>query len=188
MMGKEILKKQATSSDGELKQLFIDDADAVELPIKSIEDLTAFEKSLNNKEFKISYIKKLSLIGSVHSKMLAIRVIDSLLSKKVLKNVCWKGTKDKLAMYSNFKNILDLIIKVVKLRYPSEDAGTICENVMRHKFKNSKTENVQKKDKNTARCTTFKTTSPSSLKKKKQITESQINYFKRTNKQKNNLN
>lgn len=90
VIGKTILEKQQTrSSDGDINK-FLDDTN-IELPIKSIEDLNSFETSLNKKEFKIMFIKKLSLIGAVHSKMLAIRIIDAVLSKYVLNNVCWKG-------------------------------------------------------------------------------------------------
>lgn len=156
--------------------------DDIKIPVDSIDELKNLEALLATKANKIKLTKKLSLIGGNHSKMLAIRLIDSLLSKQILNKVCWKGTKEKLAIYTNFKNVLDTIVTVVKKRYPTEDVGTLVESVMRHKFKNSGNSKIAttKKQiyKGAARVLIAKRSSPKTLKLKKNATLSNITFFK----------
>lgn len=115
-----------------------DEENGIKIPVCSIEELKNLEAILATKANKMKLIKKLLLIGGNHSKMLRIRIIDSLLTKDLLNKVCWKGTQDKLAIYTNFKNVLAAFVLVVKKRYPAEDVGTLLvETVMRHNIKNA---------------------------------------------------
>lgn len=77
LIGETLLKRnclEATNFDE-------DEENGIKIPVFSIEELKNLEAILATKANKMKLIKKLLLIGGNHSKMLRIRIIDSLLTK-----------------------------------------------------------------------------------------------------------
>lgn len=61
-------------------------------------------------------VKQLSYLGGNSSRRLTIWIINTLMTTELLKRISWKGTKEKISIYKDLKNIFDVILIVVKKR------------------------------------------------------------------------
>lgn len=159
-----ILKKM------ELTKIDMNELDEqIELPVKTLDELTGLNKLLDNMDKKNRIVKQLSYLGGNSSRILTIRIINNIMTTELLKGISWKGTKEKLSIYKDLKNIFDVILYVVKKRYPLvADIATTVETILKNKFRNAANKNQQKKITKkkerltTARCNAYKTFSTTS--------------------------
>lgn len=136
-----ILKKM------ELTKIDMNELDEqIELPVKTLDELTGLNKLLDNMDKKNRIVKQLSYLGGNSSRILTIRIINNIMTTELLKGISWKGTKEKLSIYKDLKNIFDVILYVVKKRYPLvADIATTVETILKNKFRNAANKNQQKK-------------------------------------------
>lgn len=107
------------------------------LPAKVKDELKQLNEKLNNKESKQKLAKRLTLIGGSNCRLLTIRIINAIMTPDCMSSICWRGTEDKGSMMDDFKNIYDVILMVIKRRYPlTVDIGNVVEVILKNKFRN----------------------------------------------------
>lgn len=130
------------------------------LPAKCSNDLEELNYKLNDLILKKKLTSKLMLLGGNNCRLLTIRLIQTLMTKECLSLISWRGTKSKKSMVTNFRNIHEIILLVVKKRYPATDIGTIVETIIKNKCRNSASKEKEisktnKKKRGSARCNEF---------------------------------
>lgn len=153
-----ILKKMSTL-DVEAAGAMELESDQLGLPVNSAEDLKKLNDKLQEKCNQRKIIDKLLLIGGSNVRQLSIRLADAIMTKECLGQICWAGTNSKGGITETYRNVLEIILFVIKKRFSMVvDVGTIVEGVLKNKFRNcqSKTINKNKKKRQTAaRCNYF---------------------------------
>lgn len=112
----------------------------MKIPANSKHELHQLNELLDKNEKKQILYNNLSLAGGSNIRLVTSRVINLLMTVKCLSEICWKGGSniEKPGMVTSFKNIFNIIMLVIKSKSKnSEDVGSVVENCLKNKFRNS---------------------------------------------------